>query len=442
ATNSVQARSVCLPSVQHWCRPCLSLAHGGDTRAFFSSCSPTSSARNLRLTVWAPFAMEKVAEAVEELQAAIKDQEACLKRKRETLDEQLDHLFKKPKSKEVKASDVIKLNVGGDTGFVTKRDTLTAVQGSRLAEMFSDRWDPFLARDSEGRIFLDLDPVQFRALLNWLVDVKRSPPGSETTAPCVDALPVEFRPGFLELCDFLCSRAGLQDGSAEIASEDATHGSALLSADDAMTLTTWISAGGDAAVHLKLLYRASRDGFSAQAFHQKCDAHGPAVVIARSQAGYIFGGYTDTAFDSSGGYRQCSRSFLFHLSGPSGYGPSKHVMFQNQQHGIYCSANHAATFGGGHDMRIFPADAAARVAFCLGNTYQATGTDFNDSFLAEGPEAVVTEWEVFQIQNNGEGAQLLCLKNYLEDKVAEWQEQEQAKEWSVVNKLLQVMNSG
>ncbi|CAJ1403503.1 unnamed protein product [Effrenium voratum] len=84
--------------------------------------------------------MEKVAEAVEELQAAIKDQEACLKRKRETLDEQLDHLFKKPKSKEVKASDVIQLNVGGDTGFVTKRDTLTAVQGSRLAEMFRDRW--------------------------------------------------------------------------------------------------------------------------------------------------------------------------------------------------------------------------------------------------------------------------------------------------------------
>ncbi|CAJ1427341.1 unnamed protein product [Effrenium voratum] len=193
---------------------------------------------------------------------------------------------------------------------------------------------------------------------------------------------------------------------------------------------------------MKLLYRASRDGFSAQAFHQKCDAHGPAVVIARSQAGYIFGRYTDTAFNSSGGYRQCSRSFLFHLSGPSIHGPSKHVIFQNHQHGICCSSNHAATFGGGHDMQIFPADAAARVAFSLGYTYQAAGTGFNYSFLAEGPEAVVTEWEVFQIQNNGEGAQLLCLKNYLEAKVAEWQEQEQAKEWSVVNKLLQVMNSG
>ena len=219
----------------------------------------------------------------------------------------------------MKPSELVKLNVGGNTSFVTRRDALTAIKGSRLAEMFGEAWDKFLARDSEGRIFLDLDPVQFRALLSWLVDVKRAPPNS-SIAPCADVLPEECRPGFAALCDFLCSRQVNLQGyttEAESGAADATFGSTILTAVNAKMLTSLIDEAASATLHLRLLYRASQDGFAAN-FHQKCDGHGPTVIVARSQGGYIFGGFTETAWDSSGAYKQCQESFLFRLYGPGG----------------------------------------------------------------------------------------------------------------------------
>lgn len=99
-----------------------------------------------------------------------------------------------------------RLNVGGDTSFVTRRDTLTAIEGSRLSQLFSGRWDKVLPKDRDGRIFLDLDPVQFRALLSWLVDTKRMAPGGVQDPPPIETLPPEYQVGFLEMCDLLCSK--------------------------------------------------------------------------------------------------------------------------------------------------------------------------------------------------------------------------------------------
>ena len=41
-----------------------------------------------------------------------------------------------------------------------------------------------------------------------------------------------------------------------------------------------------------LCYRASRDGWSGQDFHQHCDNKGPTVVLIKAN-NCIFGGYTD-----------------------------------------------------------------------------------------------------------------------------------------------------
>ena len=106
-------------------------------------------------------------------------------------------------------------------GHPGRRDTLTAIEGSRLSQMFGGRWDKVLPKDKSGRFFLDLDPQQFRALLSWLVDVKRTPPGSlEETEPPVESLPEEFRPGFLDLCRLLCSRDDLESESKKAEEED------------------------------------------------------------------------------------------------------------------------------------------------------------------------------------------------------------------------------
>ena len=76
-------------------------------------------------------------------------------------------------------------------------------------------------------------------------------------------------------------------------------------------------------------------------------------------------------------------------------------------------------------MRIFPEGAAAKVAFGIGSSYHTAGTGGNFTFLAEAQLAVVTDWEVFEIQcEDVEGMQLLVLQKCLvaaETHMAKWQ---------------------
>ena len=277
----------------------------------------------------------------------------------------------------------LRLNVGGDTSFVTSRDTLTAIEGSRLSQLFSGRWDKVLPKDRDGRIFFDLDPVQFRALLSWLVDIKRLPPGSTVQGPPLKTLPREYQAGFLELCELLCSKEAHQSGVFLDEGDDhIMFDSQILSSEDHQKLKNWIQHESCPSKHCtgNLLFRATRDGFAPVNFHQKCDGRGPIVVIAKSAGGHIFGGYTETAWDNSSNWKNCSDSFLFRLSGPGGVGPSQHFIFQSFEYGMYCNSNHGPTFGSGHDMHF---TSNSHVQFSLGNSYNQNGF----TFLAESQNA-------------------------------------------------------
>ena len=41
-----------------------------------------------------------------------------------------------------------------------------------------------------------------------------------------------------------------------------------------------------------LLYRATRDGFTASAFHEKCDGKENTITIIKTNGNYVFGGHT------------------------------------------------------------------------------------------------------------------------------------------------------
>lgn len=62
---------------------------------------------------------------------------------------------------------------------------------------------------------------------------------------------------------------------------------------------------------LQLVFDANRDGYIAQTFHKKVDKKGPAVVLARSKSGGIFGGYNPTGWVNYGEYRGSIAAFLF-----------------------------------------------------------------------------------------------------------------------------------
>lgn len=281
-------------------------------------------------------------------------------------------------------SDILELNVGGDARFATRRDTLTCVRGSRLAQIFSGRWDRLLPRDDNGRIFVDIDPTHFRILLDWLVDIKKVAPGDVVPSISTGDLPVDRLWSFDATCQWL----GLQSKP-----EAPFPGSTILDRELSSAMHTLLREGST----LELLCRATRDGFDAQTFHRLCDRKGPTLVIARSVGGHIFGGYTETDWDISSGYKRCAEAFLFHLAGPRGIEPSKHPVYQNLGNGIYCNSSHCASFGGGIDLRIYSEAAAAKANFKIGHTYSAQGSRATRDHLAESSNVVVTEWEVFRV---------------------------------------------
>jgi len=71
-----------------------------------------------------------------------------------------------PDDGKTKDGDVLYLNIGGETVVNVLRRTLTQVEGSLLASMFSGRWDDNMTKDKEGNFFIDQPADLFVPLVN------------------------------------------------------------------------------------------------------------------------------------------------------------------------------------------------------------------------------------------------------------------------------------
>ncbi len=74
---------------------------------------------------------------------------------------------------------------------------------------------------------------------------------------------------------------------------------------------------------LGLLYSATRDSFSSKAFHGRCDGRGATLVLVKSVAGHVFGGYTPTDWGASSRL-DCKESFIFHATCENGTAPQRY----------------------------------------------------------------------------------------------------------------------
>jgi hypothetical protein len=64
---------------------------------------------------------------------------------------------------------------------------------------------------------------------------------------------------------------------------------------------------------VKLIYRASRDGFQASSFHSKCDNISNTVTIIKTTSNSVFGGFTSAIWTSNGGITYDANAFIFSL---------------------------------------------------------------------------------------------------------------------------------
>lgn len=103
----------------------------------------------------------------------------------------------------------------------------------------------------------------------------------------------------------------------------------------------------------KLIYKASRDGFSADTFHARCDDLRSTITIIQSNNGCLFGGYTSVSWALEKAYGNDATAFLFTLTNPHNTPPTKYFIKSTRVgNAIYGHENFGPTFGAGHDIYL------------------------------------------------------------------------------------------
>jgi hypothetical protein len=93
----------------------------------------------------------------------------------------------------------------------------------------------------------------------------------------------------------------------------------------------------------KMIYRGSADGFSAQAFHSKCDGKRNTLTIIKSTSSNIFGGFAEEDWSGSQVYKNDPNSFIFSLINKE----EKPIVMKcsDPAKAIFCSGDNGPVFG-------------------------------------------------------------------------------------------------
>ncbi|XP_039538270.1 interferon-induced protein 44-like [Pimephales promelas] len=141
-------------------------------------------------------------------------------------------------------------------------------------------------------------------------------------------------------------------------------------------------------VDLTLLYKASVHGYTASAFHQRCDRQGPTVLVAYNSSGYIFGGYTSVEYAQSGQQITDGEAFLFSFQG----GACSYIKVNSGQYARYDDAK-GPCFG-------------QQLYFCYNNqsvVYHQGGNAFNiNTSSMYGNDTQLSECEVYKVEQEPE----------------------------------------
>ncbi|CAF2068019.1 unnamed protein product [Rotaria magnacalcarata] len=170
---------------------------------------------------------------------------------------------------------------------------------------------------------------------------------------------IEITKNTIEQCRQLCKRfetldyfhCNINENDMEIGlfNDDLfTGGGTLLSLERQLKLNEFYGKKGQ---KWSLIYKASRDGFSASDFHHYCDDQGPTLTVIQSRdGGHLFGGYTSESWSPTGKYIHDSNNpFLFTLMNPHGIPPTKYSV-RNPKYSIFPQMNCGPIFGAGNDL--------------------------------------------------------------------------------------------
>jgi hypothetical protein len=168
-------------------------------------------------------------------------------------------------------------------------------------------------------------------------------------------------------------------------------GSTILNATTGATLTRAVSINAG-LVNWNLCFRLSRDGTQATTtnnatiFHNNCDNQGATVVVARTAAGNLFGGFAALSWSNLSIWQ--TNSFLFRFLNGN-YQATDGVLSPRyaQFSGAYCP-----TFGEGHDIYI---DTSCRTVATVSKSYSLSTGTYSSTWLTGLSSATLDELEVW-----------------------------------------------
>jgi len=154
---------------------------------------------------------------------------------------------------------------------------------------------------------------------------------------------------------------------------------------------------------LALLYRGSRDGFSASSFHARCDGKGNTLTVIKAQSQpNIFGAYTGESWRGASGTYGTARCWLFCLNPRGSMKPVK-LESTSSGNNVYHNTSYGPTWGGGHDLHV-NSSMRSTSNYCSPSNYRTIATGFDsisvdNNTLAGSYNFTVEEIEVFSVTN-------------------------------------------
>ena len=140
----------------------------------------------------------------------------------------------------------------------------------------------------------------------------------------------------------------------------------------------------------RLLYQATRDGFSNDKFHSKCDYKGPTVFIMVGENGRRFGGFTRISWNKENKDYQDDNSFLFSLDFRTKFG-----IKSKGSRAIYCQGGSSVLFGpdyqNGDDFIV-----KNNIAYCKDN---GKFFSFSKDEIIGSNSICLHEFEVYAVDN-------------------------------------------
>jgi len=193
----------------------------------------------------------------------------------------------------------------------------------------------------------------------------------------------------------------IKDPITDILGQDMKFDSKIIpKAPDSVLIRKWLTMF-DKSPKVRLLYRASRDGFDPNVFHTKCDDYKATLTIVKSTSGNIFGGFSDQSWKPTNNYKKSNNCWLFSIDHKELY-PVK-----NNIQATYTNFSYGPTFGGGHDLYIYLAAGGSGCYSNLGHSYEcdsSLNSAKKQSRLAGSYQFAIKEVEVFAVHAKYSGS--------------------------------------